>query len=399
MQKKGNSKKLFIMIGTLFILLSLLLAGCMKKEPTVIEDKQILEYGVDLANQTFTFHHDEEEIEADFRGIDPEVDTMELGETEHLIEIDGKEYLVTMLVEDTKMPVFNGIEEVLTFSGEEVDIEEELKKRITAEDPVDGKLEVSFEVTEGESKHTYDVQAKAIDKNENETVETFQVIVEIKVVTEETEEKTIAFKTVNKDDANLNKGSTKVSVEGENGTKEVTYEVTYINGEEESREKVKEEIIREPKDKIVLNGTKIETNSGSQSSSNTASTSNSNTSGNSSSNNKQDKPKEESKPEPKPEPKPNVQGPSGSTLTGSPAENVYTFSYSDNSLPGGGKITEVSVIKGMSGAAIAGTDKDGVGFNYSHPNNMFAGSKLPNLSHEAISKLKSVGDKFSDSVK
>lgn len=251
-------------------------------------------------------------------------------------------------------------------------------------------------MTEGESKHTYDVQAKAIDKNENETVETFQVIVEIKVVTEETEEKTIAFKTVNKDDANLNKGSTKVSVEGENGSKEVTYEVTYINGEEESREKVKEEIIREPKDKIVLNGTKIETNSGSQSSSNTASTSSSNTSGNSSSNNKQDKPKVESKPEPKPEPKPSVQGPSGSTLTGNPADGVYTFSYNDSSLPGGGKITQVVVIGG--GAAVTGVDRDGVQFDYAYSDNSFAFGK-PNLSNEAISKVQSVASKFANSVK
>src|SRR5699024_6407263 len=111
-----------------------------------------------------------------------------------------------------------------------------------------------------------------------------------------------------------------------------------------------------------------------------------NTSGNSSSNNKQKS-------------KPNVQGPSGSTLTGNPAENVYTFSYNDNSLPGGGKINEVSVIKGMSGAAISGTDKDGERFDYSHPNNMFAGSKLPNLSNEAINKLKSVGGIFANSVK
>src|SRR5699024_11950079 len=101
MRKKRNSKKLFIMVGTLFIILSLLLAGCMKKEPTVIEDKQILEYGVDLANQTFTFHHDEEEIEADFTALDPEVNTMELGETEHLIELDGEEYLVTRSEEHT----------------------------------------------------------------------------------------------------------------------------------------------------------------------------------------------------------------------------------------------------------------------------------------------------------
>lgn len=394
------------MVGTLFIIFSLLLAGCMKKEPTVIEDKQILEYGDDLANQTFTFHHDEEEIEADFTAIDPEVDTMELGETEHLIELDGKEYLVTMLVEDTKMPVFNGIEEVLTFSGEDVDIEEELKKQITAEDPVDGELEVSFEVTADENEYTYDVEAKAIDKNENETVETFRVMVEIKIVKEEREEKTIAFETVNKDDASLNKGTTKVSVEGKNGSKEVTYEVTYINGEEESREKVKEEIIKEAKDKVILNGTKVEVSSVAQTKPNTGSTANSNTSNNSnsarnsSSSNQQDKPKDESKPEPKPESKPNVQGPPGSTLIDNPVEGIYVFSY-NSSLPGGGKINEVTVgtLPGWEGgAAIQGTDKSGVQYNYASSSNTFA-FEQPDLSNEAINELQSVGEKFANSVK
>lgn len=257
-------------------------------------------------------------------------------------------------------------------------------------------------MTEGENKHTYDVQAKAIDKNQNETAETFQVMIEIIVVKEETEEETIAFKTVNKDDANLNKGSTKVSVEGENGTKEVTYEVTYINDEEESREKLKEETIKEPKDKIVLNGTKTETSSVAQTKPNTGSTANSNTSNNSnsgsnsSSSNQQDKPKVESKPEPKPESKPNVQGPPGSTLTGNPADGVYTFSYNDSSLPGGGKITQVVVIGG--GAAVTGVDRDGVQFDYAYSDNSFAFRK-PNLSNEAISKVQSVASKFANSVK
>src|SRR5699024_5271626 len=120
-------------------------------------------------------------------------------------------FLVTVVVEDTEMPVFSGVEDRLTLTGETVDIAEELKKRITAEDPVDGELEVTFEINDGENEHTYDVEAKATDKNENETVETFEVVVEIKVVKEEIEEEKIAFKTVNKDDASLNKGTTKVS--------------------------------------------------------------------------------------------------------------------------------------------------------------------------------------------
>ena len=51
-------------------------------------------------------------------------------------------------------------------------------------------------------------------------------------------------------------GSSKVTREGVNGSKEVTYQITYVDGKEESRKKVKEKVIKEPVSKIVTEGTK-----------------------------------------------------------------------------------------------------------------------------------------------
>lgn len=51
-------------------------------------------------------------------------------------------------------------------------------------------------------------------------------------------------------------GSSKVTREGVNGSKEVTYQITYVDGKEERRKKVKEKVIKEPVSNIVTEGTK-----------------------------------------------------------------------------------------------------------------------------------------------
>ncbi len=51
-------------------------------------------------------------------------------------------------------------------------------------------------------------------------------------------------------------GETKVKQEGQEGTREKVYAVTYINGEETERELISSEVIEEPVNKIVLVGTK-----------------------------------------------------------------------------------------------------------------------------------------------
>lgn len=82
---------------------------------------------------------------------------------------------------------------------------------------------------------------------------TFDTVVE----TEETE-----YETVYEDDSSMAKGQEEVSVKGENGEKEVTYKVTYVDGVEESREVVSETVTKEPINKVVKVGTKESSSSG-----------------------------------------------------------------------------------------------------------------------------------------
>lgn len=72
----------------------------------------------------------------------------------------------------------------------------------------------------------------------------------------ETKTEDVKFKTVEKEDKTLEKGKTKTVTEGENGSKEVTYKVRYVNGKKESSEKVSEKITKEATDEVVNVGTK-----------------------------------------------------------------------------------------------------------------------------------------------
>ena len=80
------------------------------------------------------------------------------------------------------------------------------------------------------------------------------------------EEEEIEYETEYEYTSSLYKGETKVKQEGENGIKEITYEVVYVDGEEESREVVKEEVTKEAVNRIILVGTKQKSTSSSGSS-------------------------------------------------------------------------------------------------------------------------------------
>lgn len=80
------------------------------------------------------------------------------------------------------------------------------------------------------------------------------VKVEIK---EEKETKKIDFETVKKDDPETSYLKKFTKTEGEHGEKEIVYEISYHNGEEVGREKVSENIIKEPVDKVIVQGTRM----------------------------------------------------------------------------------------------------------------------------------------------
>lgn len=66
----------------------------------------------------------------------------------------------------------------------------------------------------------------------------------------------VEFETVTTYSNSMEQGTSRISKQGENGEKKVTYEVTYVDGREESREAVKEDIIKEPVNQEVVVGSK-----------------------------------------------------------------------------------------------------------------------------------------------
>ena len=83
------------------------------------------------------------------------------------------------------------------------------------------------------------------------------IVVKRVVVEKEVVEEVIKFKTIKKEDPTMNEGKKKVVQEGKNGKAKVTYRVTYIDGKEAKRKKIKSEVITPKKNKIVKIGTRV----------------------------------------------------------------------------------------------------------------------------------------------
>lgn len=66
----------------------------------------------------------------------------------------------------------------------------------------------------------------------------------------------IAFSSVEKSNGTLDAGIKKVTQQGKNGQKEITYKVTYENDKEINREKVNEVVSIQPVDQVTSIGTK-----------------------------------------------------------------------------------------------------------------------------------------------
>lgn len=73
---------------------------------------------------------------------------------------------------------------------------------------------------------------------------------------EESEQESIAFETQTQEDAGRYVGESAVKVAGVEGLKEKKFKVLYENGKEVSRELLKEETVKEPVTKVVIEGTK-----------------------------------------------------------------------------------------------------------------------------------------------
>jgi len=75
-------------------------------------------------------------------------------------------------------------------------------------------------------------------------------------VTEVTTNEPIDFKTITKEDPNLDRGKRNITQQGKKGNRKKVFEVTRENGKEVARKKIKEEVTSQPVDEIVVIGTK-----------------------------------------------------------------------------------------------------------------------------------------------
>lgn len=83
------------------------------------------------------------------------------------------------------------------------------------------------------------------------------IVVKRVVVKEKTFVEKIPYKVIKKDDSSMNEGETKVVQKGKNGKAKVTYKITYIDGKESKRKKIKTVVVTPKQNKIIKEGTRV----------------------------------------------------------------------------------------------------------------------------------------------
>lgn len=150
---------------------------------------------------------------------------------------------------DASTPVENGmtveIESALTVM---LKVDGKTEKFTTTNSTVGDLLKLAG-VTLGENDYvTPSADKKLTDK---QTVEVFRVEYKTQSKTE-----SVAYSTKEKKDSSLEKGDTKTVQQGQNGSKDVTYSVKYVNGVATESTKLTEVVKTQPVEKIVKVGTK-----------------------------------------------------------------------------------------------------------------------------------------------
>ena len=84
------------------------------------------------------------------------------------------------------------------------------------------------------------------------------VFTDIRVVTQRVKREVVDFTTVEREDGSMFEGETSVARSGEDGLRDVTYRITYRNGELVARKVLRQEVLDDPVSAIVNVGTKEE---------------------------------------------------------------------------------------------------------------------------------------------
>ncbi|SFM49658.1 Uncharacterized conserved protein YabE, contains G5 and tandem DUF348 domains [Gracilibacillus orientalis] len=171
------------------------------------------------------------------------------------------------------------VEEFLT--EQDIELTENDQLSLAANTDIDDNLEIdidkAFQVTindAGEEQQVWttggsveellvehDIELEKLDRVEPEQTASLSKSTDIDItrvekVTDVVEEEQ-EFSLVKRSDSSLEKGKEEIVSEGEPGVIEKHYEVVLENGEEVSRELVKEEVEKESKEKVVAVGTKV----------------------------------------------------------------------------------------------------------------------------------------------
>lgn len=182
---------------------------------------------------------------------------------------DGKQTTVTRIggtVEDAlkEAGVTVGEEDSLNYDKDEplfdkmhIRVTRMMKVRITA-DGETREVETSAQTVEDVLKK-FQVELDEDDRVEPEgktkVTEGMEITVHRVEVKEEVKTEEVPFETKYQDTDSLYEGETQVKTQGVAGEKEVTYQVTFVDGEEESREAASEKVTKEPVAEVVLRGT------------------------------------------------------------------------------------------------------------------------------------------------
>ena len=182
---------------------------------------------------------------------------------------DGKQTTVTQTggtVEDAlkEAGVTVGEEDSLNYDKDEplfdkmhIRVTRVMKVRITAGGET-REVETSAQTVEDVLKQ-FQVELDEDDRVEPEAktkvAEGMEITVRRVEVKEEVKTEEVPFETQYQDTDSLYEGETQVKTQGVAGEKEVTYQVTFVDGEEESREAASEKVTKEPVAEVVLRGT------------------------------------------------------------------------------------------------------------------------------------------------
>lgn len=95
-------------------------------------------------------------------------------------------------------------------------------------------------------------QAQAVEKERLQKIEDAKPVIKTKSKTE-----IIPFELTEQDDSSIALGEKRISVEGIDGERTITYDVTYINGVETSRKEIKNEVTKQQVTQVTLVGTYV----------------------------------------------------------------------------------------------------------------------------------------------